>query len=157
MSTIITILVTLGGFFSIFKSIKSLDKIYHIDKNGKRANATVINIREKKSTDSDGHSTFSYYYLVSFLDNRGKKIEHEIEFPINEKNNRKPPFSTTIKYSKDKKDNYSVILENNKGRNSSFIFSLVLGIGMLTYVVFNYNGEFDIIINYMENLFKWKQ
>ena len=62
-------------------------------------------------------------------------------------------FSKNILYSSDDNNNLSIILEKNEGRNTRFILSLIIGIGMLAYVTLNYNGEFDIIINYIENYF----
>ena len=67
-------IVTLSGFYLIFKAIKALDKIYFINKHGIKAKARVINIREKKSTDNDGAESFEYYYKVKFIDNRGREI-----------------------------------------------------------------------------------
>ena len=153
MNTLILTLVTFGGFYSIYKAIKSLDKIYHINKYGIKASAKVTNIREEKNTDSDGDTTYTYYYFVTFIDNRGKTIEKEIEFPVTKKPKRNPPFSKNILYSSDDNNNLSIILEKNEGRNTRFILSLIIGIGMLAYVTLNYNGEFDIIINYIENYF----
>ncbi|NVJ89015.1 MAG: hypothetical protein HWD82_06200 [Flavobacteriaceae bacterium] len=156
MESIIIYVVTLLGFFYIYKAIKELDKIYNIKKEGIKTNATVTQILETKHTDSYGDTTYNYNYMVKFKNNRGKEIEKEVDYPITKKHKRNPPFSVGIIYKENEKEkeNYNILLESNKGRNYSFYFHLILGFGMLTYVIFNNNGEFNKVIEYLENTLK---
>ena len=154
MDSIFLILATISGFYFIFKSIKSIDKIYSITRNGYRTKAIVTSINEKKNTDGDGDTTYTYFYFVKFRDKRGKEIEKKIDFPITNRGKRNPPFSISIIYVVDDNNNYSVILKNNKGRNSSFYFSLIIGFGFLTYVILKQDGEFEIIINFFKKIIK---
>jgi|GEM_PF-4967066 len=154
MESIIIYVVTFLGFYYIFKAIKELDKIYSIKKEGIKANATVTEILETKHTDSDGDISYSYNYIVKFKNKRGKEIEKEVDYPITKKHKRNPPFSVGIIYKENERDNYNILLENNKGRNYSFYIYLILGFGLLTYVIFNNNGEFNTVIEYLENTLK---
>ena len=154
MNSIIFIIATLSGFYSIFKAIKALDKIYFINKHGIKAKARVINIREKKSTDNDGAESFEYYYKVKFIDNRGREIEREVKFGVKKNSIKNPPFSVNIIYIKNENNEVDVILERNEGRNLSFYVNFIVGIGILSYVAYNYDGQFDIILNFINNLFK---
>ena len=65
------ILPTIFGFFLIYKSILSLDKIDRVQKHGIKTRAKVIKIREEKNTGFDddetsgyiiNHSEVNYYY-----------------------------------------------------------------------------------------------
>lgn len=154
MESIIIYVVTFLGFYYIFKAIKELDKIYSIKKDGIKANATVTQILETKHTDSDGYISYSYNYIVKFKNKRGKEIAKEVDYPITKKHKRNPPFSVGIIYKENERENYNILLENNKGRNYSFYIYLFLGFGMLTYVIFNNNGEFNTVIEYIENRLK---
>ncbi|MFC4269583.1 hypothetical protein [Polaribacter marinivivus] len=154
MESIIIYVVTFLGFYYIFKAIKELDKIYSIKKDGIKANATVNQILETKHTDSDGDISYSYNYIVKFKNKRGKEIEKEVDYPITKKHKQNPPFTVGIIYKENERENYNILLENNKGRNYSFYIYLFLGFGMLTYVIFNNNGEFNKVIEYLENTLK---
>lgn len=154
MDSIFIFLATISGFYYIFKSVKSLDKIYSITKNGYRTNAIVTKIKEKKNTDSDGDTSYTYCYFVKFRDKRGKEIEKEIDFPITKRDKRNTPFSISIIYKIDDENNYNVILKNNKGRNSSFYFSFIIGLGFLAYVILKQDDEFEIIINFFKKIIK---
>ena len=154
MNSIFFIIATLSGFYSIYKAIIALDRIYFIHKHGIKAKATVFYIRESKSTDADGTSSFEYFYNLRFIDNRGHKIEKEAKFGVKKSALKSPPFSVNIMYHKDKNNNIDILLEKNNGRNLGFYLNFIFGIGILSYVVYNYDGELDIIFKFINNLFK---
>ena len=154
MNILFFIIGTFAGFYSIYKAVTSLDKIYAINKNGIKAKASVIEIREKKQTDSDGDTSYLYYYTVKFRDNRGKEVTEEIDFPVNNKSLRTPPFDVDIIYRRKENQEFDIILETNNGRNTGFYISLITGIAVLSYVIYTYDGQIDIILEFINNLFK---
>ena len=154
MNIIIFIVAIFSGFLAIYKAINSLDKIYSLTKYGIKAKASVIRIRQVENTDSDGDSTYEYFYLVNFIDNIGKEIESEIKFSVKTKPKKRIPFTTSIFYIINDNKEYDIILEKNKDRNNGFYINLIIGLGILSYVVYSYNGQVELILEFINNLFK---
>ncbi|WP_146106879.1 hypothetical protein [Polaribacter porphyrae] len=140
----------------IYKAISVLDKVNIIKKRGIRKRGKVLKIRKEVNSyyDEDGGTSILYYYTVSFKTNRGKLIEKEIEFGVKKKPNRNPPFDVDIIYFEDEKNNLNVILENNKSTIFDGFFLLFVGIFFLCILIYNYDGELDIIISFIKNLIK---
>lgn len=147
-------MTTFYGFYCIFKSIKELDKISIIKEKGFKTIAKVINIIENKITDSDGNLSYRYIYKVKFRDNRGKEIIQDIDYFLSNRDNRNPPFEIEIIYKLNDKDDYNILVKNNKSRNYRFYISFLIGTFLLGNAVFNNNGEFNFIIEYLEKIFK---
>ena len=146
------------SFYLIYLAIKALDKIDRIQKKGIHKQAKVTRIREEdnSSEDDDGYviNSFTYYYTVNFNDKNGREIEKEIEFGINKKPNRNPPFSIGIIYYIDENKNIDIILKNSKRTNLEFYSLLGIGIFILSFIAYNYDGQIDIILEFINNLLK---
>lgn len=143
------------GFFIIYLAIKTLDKIDRVKKNGLKKQARVIKIRESKTiSDSDDgyfiNGEYTYYYTVNFRDKNGREIEKEIEYGVNKKPNRNPPFSIGIIYYIDENKNIEIILENSKRTKLKFYYLLTVGIFILSYVAYNYDDQIDLIIDILK-------
>ncbi|WP_339884180.1 hypothetical protein [Polaribacter vadi] len=161
MSSIFFYIAIVFGFYFIYKAIKSLDKINRLKNEGIKKRAKVIKIREEENSN-DGeentyiinHSEVNYYHTVRFNDKNGSEIEKELEFPTTKNPNKNPPFDVDIIYSIDENKNIDIILENNKGRNFTFYFVLSIGIIFLITAAYNYDGQIDLILKFINNLFK---
>lgn len=137
------------GFYLIYKAISSLDKVDRVKKNGIRTRAKVLKIRKEKSDNYNddeetayliNNSEINYYLTVKFKDKKGREFEKELEFPTTKVPNRNLPFDTDVIYFVNDSKNLDVILENNKGRNSTFYFILIIGIIFLFAAAYNYDG-----------------
>ena len=139
----------------IYKAIKTLDKIDRIKKIGLKKQARVIKIREEisPSMDEDDLSSITYYLTVNFKDKNGREIEKEIEFGLNKKPKRNPPFSVGIIYNINENKNIDIILENSKKTILDVYFLLSIGILFLGVVIYNYDNQIDTIIEFIKNIF----
>ncbi|WP_298881215.1 hypothetical protein [uncultured Polaribacter sp.] len=156
MSVLNFILTTIFSFYMIYKAIINLDKIYNVKKNGIRKQAKVIKIREEIShqMDEDDVSSSTYYYTVNFKDKNGREIEKEIEFDITKKPKSNPPFSIDIIYRVDENKKIDIILENSKKTIFDGYFLLSVGLAFLGFIIYNYDNQINIIIEFLNNLFK---
>ena len=158
------ILPILLGFFVIYKSIMAIDKIDIVKKKGIKTRAKVIKIREEKIKNDFGdedtggylinHSEVNYFFTVTFNDKNGRIIEKELEFPTTKNPNRNPPFDRDIIYLINENKSIDIILENNKGRGFTLYFILLIGFIFLFFAAYNYDGQIDIILEFIKNLFK---
>lgn len=151
------------GFYLIYISIKSLDNILNIKKNGYKTRAKVIEIREVSNhDDSDKEISYqinnknNYYYTVKFNDKRGREIIQELKYPVLNKPNRNPVFEIDILYISKRNEVKEIILVENKGRNSTFYFTFMIGLVLLVLAISNYNGEIDLILDFINNIFNEK-
>tara|TARA_R110002051_G_scaffold160026_1_gene231491 strand:+ start:240 stop:662 length:423 start_codon:yes stop_codon:yes gene_type:complete len=139
----------------IYKAIKVLDTIDKVKKHGIKNQARVINIREETDSKNDDYaSSTTYYYTVNFNDKNGRNIEKEIEFGIDKRPTRNPPFSIGIIYYIDENKNIDIIIGNSKKTILSGYFLLLVGLFFLSMLIYNYNGEIDKILEFINNLFK---
>ncbi len=152
--------LTSFGFYSIYTAIKSLDKIDLFYKEGTRKEALVTKIREVETKidntfDEDdfviNHEKINYFYTVKFIDKRGREIEQELEFSTTENQKRNPPFNISIIYKSNKNQETEIILETNKSRRN-FYFLFIMGLIFLFNAAYNYDGEIEIIFNFINNL-----
>ena len=164
MSVLTFILTTIFSFYMVYKAIINLDKIYNVKNNGIRKQARVIKIREENnynnSDEDQGYiinGKFTYFYTVNFKDKNGREIEKEIEFGNNKKPKKNPPFSIDIIYKIDENKKIDIILENNKKTIFDGYFLLSVGLAFLGFVIYNYDNQINIILEFLTNLFKWKK
>ncbi|PWG05281.1 hypothetical protein [Polaribacter aquimarinus] len=144
------------GFYMIYKSIKVLDKIDRLKKNGIRKQARVIKIREEIGSQIDDNygSSRTYYYTVNFKNKNGREIEKEIEFGLNKKPKRNPPFSISILYNINKNKDIDITFENSRRIILDGFLLLFIGLLFLGIVLYNYNGQINIILDFIKNILK---
>ena len=104
--------------------------------------------------DEDDVSSSTYYYTVNFKDKNGREIEKEIEFDITKKPKSNPPFSIDIIYRVDENKKIDIILENSKKTIFDGYFLLSVGLAFLGFIIYNYDNQINIIIEFLNNLFK---
>lgn len=147
------------GFYILFKAIKALDKINTLKKKGTIKKALVTEIREEINNsgyDEDGFDTtnYQYFYTVKFNDKRGRQIIQEIEFSVSKKPKKIPPFSMNIVYNYDDNREITIIPEDTDRINYEFYTTLFFGFLCLIIATLNYNGEINLLLDYLENLLK---